>query len=108
MKKQAVVLTAAVLLAGFLTQMVSAAVVSVSTTSYTTISGGDSSRKNLHVQNLGPNNVYVSPTPSSATVNAGFLLKSSDTVTFEGFAGSLYGIASGSAASDVRTFKVAR
>jgi len=86
-----------------------ASVVSVSSSTVTTIVSGNSGRKHLVLFNDSTGLLYVSPTTSSATVNAGMIVLSSTTYRLDDFNGTLYGLApAGSSNINVRYQSISR
>ena len=79
----------------------------VVSTNATTITSGNSSRRHLYIQNLGPENVSIGTTALASGTTTGYVLKSSDTLTMQEFSGSLYGTAA-AATSNVRVIKQTR
>jgi hypothetical protein len=79
----------------------------VVSTNATTITSGNSSRRHLYIQNLGPNNITIGTTAVLSGATTGYLLKSSDTLNMQEFSGSLYGTAA-TGTSDVRVLKQTR
>ena len=91
---------------------VMADVVAVSSFTVTTVSGSNSGRQELCVQNTTTNPVYLSKTSAGATVAAGLVLVSSATnqtpICLSGFKGALYGLAGAGAVGSVRTLETLR
>ena len=86
-------------------------VVAVSSFTATRIGRGDGTRKHMILQNSGSGPIYLAFTPSSATVNGGFVLNvatwtTTSRVTLEDFSGNVYGLASPGAAGEVRKLEV--
>jgi hypothetical protein len=66
----------------------------VVTTNTASVISGTSSRRHLYIYNWGPGIVYIATTSTEAVSSKGYILKSSDTLTMQEFAGTLYGVAS--------------
>lgn len=109
MKLKAIAVLAAVVGLIACVKPAQASVVSVSSSTVTTIVNGNSSRQNLVLYNSSAGLAYYSTATSSATVAAGMVLKSSETIQLDGFKGALYGLApAGSANIEIRYHSTSR
>lgn len=102
----------AVLSGGLLAGYAMAESITVSSSTVTTIVGGNSGRKVLCLQNTTTNPVYFSKFTSSATVTGGMIMVSSTSVPqpicIDGYAGPVYGLAGAGATGTVKYFETSR
>lgn len=86
--------------------------VTVSSSAVTTVVSSNSGRRTVCLQNATTGEVYFSKNSSSATANAGMILRSSATVPtpfcLEGFNGPVYGLAAPGASGTVKYHETLR